>query len=241
MQETGTKTGSSVIDLFDVQRAYRRWAPVYDFTFGKLVEAGRRHAVEIINRRKGNVLEVGVGTGLSLPRYGRHLQVTGIDVSPEMLNKARDRVTSGHLGNVAGLHEMDAGDLEFPDEEFDTVVAMYVITVVPDPERVMRELERVCAPGGEVILVNHFSQDEGVRGFIERTFAPLAATLGWRPVFPMERVLGSSGLRLTDTSSLRPFGLFTMLRFVKQPDVAADRKLATEKVSGQAQLKPARA
>ena len=241
MQESGSRMGSSVIDLFDVQRAYRRWAPVYDFTFGKLVEAGRRHAVEIINRRKGSVLEVGVGTGLSLPRYGHHLRITGIDVSPEMLDKARDRVEQKELDHVDGLHEMDAGNLEFPDEEFDTVVAMYVITVVPDPERVMRELERVCAPGGEVILINHFSQDEGVRGFIERLFAPLAGTLGWRPVFPIDRVLGSSGLRLTDRSSLRPFGLFTMLRFVKQPELAADRKLTTEKVSGQAQLKPARA
>ena len=118
---------------------------------------------------------------------------------------------------------------------------MYVITVVPDPEQVMCELERVCAPGGEVVLVNHFSQEEGIRGFVERLFAPLASTLGWRPVFPMDRVLGSSGLRLTDKSSLRPLGLFTMLRFVKQPDLAADRKLQTETVAGQAQFKPVRA
>ncbi len=241
MQEIVSKAGGSVIDLFDVQRAYRRWAPIYDLTFGRLVEAGRRHAVEIINRRKGSVLEVGVGTGLSLPRYGRHLQITGIDVSPDMLKKARGRVAQNGLDNVSGLHEMDAGNLDFPDEEFDTVVAMYVITVVPDPEQVMRELERVCAPGGEVVLVNHFSQEEGIRGFIERLFAPLASTLGWRPVFPMDRVLGSRGLRLTDKSSLRPLGLFTMLRFVKQPDLAADQKLQTETVASQARFKPVRA
>lgn len=241
MQDTGIKGQSEVIDLFDVRRAYRRWAPVYDLTFGRLVEAGRRHAVEIINRRRGTVLEVGVGTGLSLPCYGRHLTITGIDISPDMLGKARERVVRHGLGNVADLREMDAGKLEFPDEEFDTVVAMYVVTVVPDPEQVMRELERVCAPGGEVILVNHFSQDEGVRGFIERLFAPLASTLGWRPVFPMEWVLGSSGLRLTDRRSLRPLGLFTMLRFVKQPDLAADRKLKPEAVTARARLKPARA
>ena len=241
MQEMTSKIGHSVIDLFDVQRAYRRWAPVYDITFGRLVEAGRRHAVEIINRRKGSVLEVGVGTGLSLPRYGRHLQITGIDISPDMLKKARDRVAQHDLGNVSALHEMDAGTLEFPDEEFDTVVAMYVMTVVPDPEQVMRELERVCAPGGEVILINHFSQEEGIRGFIERTFAPLASTLGWRPVFPVERVLGNSGLRLTDTRSLRPLGLFTMLRFIKQPDLATDHKLQSEAVSGRAGFKPVQA
>jgi phosphatidylethanolamine/phosphatidyl-N-methylethanolamine N-methyltransferase len=241
MQDTGLETSSSMIDLFDVQRAYRRWAPVYDVTFGRLVEAGRRHAVEIINRRRGSVLEVGVGTGLSLLRYGNHLQITGIDISPDMLNKARERVAKHKIGNVADLREMDAGKLEFPDEEFDTVVAMYVMTVVPDPEQVMRELERVCAPGGEVILVNHFSQEDGIRGFIERFFAPLAKVLGWRPVFPMEWVLGRGGLRLTDTRSLRPLGLFTMLRFVRQPDLAADSKLKTEAVAGRAHLKPAQA
>lgn len=241
IRDIGSKAQNVVIDLFDVQRAYRRWAPVYDFTFGKLVEAGRRHAVDIINRRKGSVLEVGVGTGLSLPHYGRHLQVSGIDISPDMLNKARERAAKNGLDNVTDLREMDAGKLEFPDEEFDTVVAMYVMTVVPDPEQVMRELERVCAPGGEVILVNHFSQEDGVRGFIERLFAPLASTLGWRPVFPIDRVLGSGGLRLTDRRSLRPLGLFTMLRFVKQPELAADRKLKSETVPAHAQLKPARA
>lgn len=240
-QEIGSKAHNVVIDLFDVRLAYKRWAPVYDFTFGKLVEAGRRHAVEIINRRKGSVLEVGVGTGLSLPRYGNHLQITGIDISPEMLNKARARAARHDLDNVMELREMDAGQLEFPDEEFDTVVAMYVMTVVPDPEQVMKELERVCAPGGEVVLVNHFSQEDGVRGFIERAFAPLAATLGWRPVFPVERVLGSSGLRLTDTRSLRPLGMFTMLRFVKQHDLAADRKIKSEGVTAGTRLKPARA
>ena len=213
------------IDSTAVQAAYRRWAPVYDFTFGQVAEAGRKHAVEIINRRRGSVLEVGVGTGLSLPNYGSHLQVTGIDLSPEMLEKARERVAREGLDNIAALREMDASDLAFRDEQFDTVVAMYVMTVVPEPEKVMAELERVCAPGGEVILVNHFSQEEGVRGWLEERMKPLARTLGWRPVFPVERVLGRPGLRLAERRSLRPFGLFTMLRFVKQPELAADSKL----------------
>ncbi len=157
-----------VMDAASVRHAYRRWAPVYDFTFGLIAEAGRKNAVQIINRRKGRVLEVGVGTGLSLPCYGSHLTITGIDLSPEMLAKAQDKVERKSLGNVVALHEMDASALAFPDESFDTVVAMYVMTVVPEPDRVMRELERVCAAGGEVILVNHFSQDEGFRGWFER-------------------------------------------------------------------------
>jgi phosphatidylethanolamine/phosphatidyl-N-methylethanolamine N-methyltransferase len=216
-----------VMDVDSVRHAYRRWAPVYDFTFGLVAEAGRKHAVQIINRRKGRVLEVGVGTGLSLPCYGSQLIITGIDLSPEMLAKARDKVTSKKLGNVTGLHEMDAGALAFPDESFDTVVAMYVMTVVPDPERVMRELERVCAPGGEVILVNHFSEDEGMRGLVERKLAPFGDLLGWRPVFGLDRVLVCDDLRLAERRSLRPFGLFTMLRFVKEPGFGLGPQLAS--------------
>jgi phosphatidylethanolamine/phosphatidyl-N-methylethanolamine N-methyltransferase len=208
---------SPVMDTTSVRDAYRRWAPIYDLTFGKIAEAGRKHAVQIINRRRGRVLEVGVGTGLSLPCYGSHLTITGIDLSPEMLAKAENKVDRQNLVNVAGLHEMDAGALAFPDESFDTVVAMYVMTVVPEPERVMRELERVCATGGEVILVNHFSEDEGVRGFLERRLAPFADLIGWRPVFGIDQVLVCEDLRLAERRSLRPFGLFTMLRFVKEP------------------------
>ena len=198
-----------------MRHAYRRWAPVWDFTFGTVAESGRKNAVKIINRRRGRVLEVGVGTGLSLPCYDKHLSVTGIDLSPEMLDKARARVRRQGLGNIDGLYEMDAGALAFPDESFDTVVAMYVMTVVPDAEKVMRELERVCATGGEVILVNHFSQEEGVRGFVERRLAPLASSIGWHAVFTLDRVLVCEDLRLAERRMLWPFGLFTMLRFVR--------------------------
>lgn len=219
-------TKAPVMDAASVRHAYRRWAPVYDFTFGLIAEAGRKHAVRIVNRRKGRVLEVGVGTGLSLPCYADRLTITGIDLSPEMLAKAREKVERKKLANVVALHEMDAGALAFPDESFDTVVAMYVMTVVPRPERVMRELERVCAPGGEVILVNHFSQEEGIRGWLESKLAPFGDLLGWRPVFEIDRVLVCEDLRLAERLSLRPFGLFTMLRFVKEPGFGLGPELA---------------
>jgi phosphatidylethanolamine/phosphatidyl-N-methylethanolamine N-methyltransferase len=216
------------MDAASVRHAYRRWAPIYDSTFGLVAEAGRKHAVRIINRRKGRVLEVGVGTGLSLPCYGEHLTITGIDLSPEMLAKAQDKIERRKLNNVVALHEMDAGALAFADESFDTVVAMYVMTVVPDPDRVMRELERVCAAGGEVILVNHFSQDEGVRGWFERRMAPFAELIGWRPVFDLDEVLVCDDLRLAERRSLRPLGLFTMLRFVKEPGFGLGPQVARE-------------
>jgi phosphatidylethanolamine/phosphatidyl-N-methylethanolamine N-methyltransferase len=225
------------LDSASVRHAYRRWAPVYDFTFGTVAESGRKHAVKIINRRRGRVLEVGVGTGLSLPCYEKHLSITGIDLSPEMLDKARGRVRQQGLGNVDGLYEMDAGALAFPDESFDTVVAMYVMTVVPDAEKVMRELERVCATGGEVILVNHFSQEDGVRGFVERRLAPLASSIGWHAVFILDRVLVCEDLRLAERRTLWPFGLFTMLRFVKEPGLG----LVGERTSSLRQIARAKA
>jgi phosphatidylethanolamine/phosphatidyl-N-methylethanolamine N-methyltransferase len=216
----GAGINSAHIDEAAVRSAYRRWAPVYDHTFGRFTTEGRRHAVEIINQRKGRVLEVGVGTGLSLPNYGHHLEIVGIDLSPEMLEKAREKVDEERLTNVTGLHEMDASALTFGDSEFDTVVAMYVITVVPDPEKVMRELARVTKVGGQVVLVNHFSQDDGVRGWVERRMAPFADKLGWRPVFNLDRVMVCENLKVVDRRALRPWGLFTMLRFEKVAEAA---------------------
>lgn len=203
------------LDERSIKRVYRRWAPIYDNTFGRFTTEGRRHAVEIINRRKGRVLEVGVGTGLSLPNYGSHLDIVGIDLSPEMLEKARKKVAEEGLDNVSGLHEMDAGALDFADAGFDTVVAMYTLTVVPDPAKVMRELQRVCKVGGQVILVNHFSQDDGVRGWVERRMAPFGDKLGWHPVFDMSKVMVCDNLKVVDRQALRPWGLFTMVTFEK--------------------------
>jgi phosphatidylethanolamine/phosphatidyl-N-methylethanolamine N-methyltransferase len=210
-----TVESATRMDEDAIRSAYRRWAPVYDHTFGRVAAEGRKHSVEIVNQSRGRVLEVGVGTGLSLPTYGRHLEIVGIDLSPEMLEKARERIAEEGLTNVTGLHEMDAGELKFPDAAFDTVVAMYVMTVVPDPEKVMRELARVCRPGGDVIIVNHFSADEGMRGWVERRMAPFADMLGWRPVFDIERVLVCEDLQLMEKRGLRPWGLFTMMRFRK--------------------------
>lgn len=218
----GKIVGIGRIEEDVVKSAYRRWAPVYDATFGKVSTVGRKHVVEVINQRAGRVLEVGVGTGLSLGDYGRHLEIEGIDLSPDMLDKARERVTNEKLSHVTGLHEMDAGELTFADASFDTVVAMYVMTVVPDPEKVMRELARVTKPGGEVILVNHFSQEEGVRGWVERRMAPFAEIIGWRPVFDVSRVMGCNNLKMVHREALRPWGIFTMMRFKRQAEITAD-------------------
>ncbi len=212
-----TSRGATAVqmDEADVKSAYRRWAPVYDHTFGRVAGEGRKHAVEVINQSSGRVLEVGVGTGLSLPDYKSSLEIVGIDLSPEMLDKARERVAEEGLENVNGLYEMDASELKFNSNSFDTVVAMYVMTVVPDPAKVMRELARTCKPGGEVMLVNHFSTDDGVRGWVERRMAPFGDKLGWHPVFDTDRVMICPELQLIEKRALRPWGIFTMMRFRK--------------------------
>ncbi|ABS63803.1 Phosphatidylethanolamine N-methyltransferase [Parvibaculum lavamentivorans DS-1] len=212
--------GIARIDEQSVIKAYARWAPVYDLSFGPVADAGRKRAIDIINQRKGTLLEVGVGTGVALPRYASHLTVTGIDLSPDMLRIARQRVRERKLTNIAGIYEMDASELRFEDASFDTVVAMYVMTVVPDPVQVLKELERVCAPGGEVVIVNHFAQDHGVRGWVESFMAPAARALGWHPDFRAETITDITTLDLVETVKLKPFGLFTMLRFKKADDAA---------------------
>lgn len=201
------------IDGAAVRRAYKRWAPVYDELFAPVTRAARRAAVKHINTGSGRVLDVGVGTGVALPGYAPHLRVVGIDLSPEMLALARRRVGRAGLSNVEAILEMDAAALAFPDASFDTVVAMHVVTVAPRPDRVMAELARVCRPGGEVILVNHFSAEGGPRAAIEHAMAPFADRLGWHPEFPIATVLGRPDLNLVERRALRPAGLFTMLRF----------------------------
>lgn len=206
------------LDQKTVLDAYARWAPIYDFVFGRLAFFGRYFdgarvlALEGINQRQGTVLEVGVGTGIALSRYGRHLKVTGIDLSPDMLTIARQRVVAEGLGQVEALHEMDASKLDFPDASFDTVAVMYTITVVPHPDQVMAEVERVTKPGGEAVFVSHFASDTGWRKTIESVITPLTHLLGWRPDFPVARILNRPGFELIDIRPCPPLGTFSIVR-----------------------------
>lgn len=198
-----------------ITSSYRRWAPIYDATFGQITHAGRRHATEVANQIGGHVLEVGVGTGLALPYYAPGVTVTGIDFSHDMLDRARAKVSEEGLDHVAELRQMDARSLDFPDNSFDMVVAMHLISVVPDPEVVMAEMARVCKPGGQILLVNHFARDEGWLAWFERKFAPFADLLGWHSNFPKDRVMGVDALNLVEEKRLTKLGLFTFLRMEK--------------------------
>lgn len=206
------------LDQRTVLEAYARWAPVYDFVFGRLALFGRFFdkargaALDYLNTRSGTVLEVGVGTGLALARYQPHLKITGVDLSPDMLAIARQRVAERGLTQVEALLEMDASRLEFPDASFDTVAVMFTITVVPHPDQVMAEVERVLKPGGEAVIVSHFASSQGWRKAIEGFLTPFTRKLGWRPDFPVGRILNRPGLELVEERMLPPLGAFSLVR-----------------------------
>lgn len=202
------------MDLDAVTTSYARWAPIYDRTFGAATRTGRRAAVEWLNRRGGAVLEVGVGTGLALPLYDPRLRVTGIDYSAEMLARAERKVAALGLANVS-LRRMDARTLDFPDASFESVAAMHILSVVPEPERVMAEIARVLKPGGEVVITNHFARDRGVLAWIERAAAPLENLLGWQSDFDRARVLGEPSLHVVAERRLPPAGIMTFLALRK--------------------------
>src|SRR5438270_7745463 len=118
------------LDNHTIAKAYARWAPVYDLVFGAVFERGRMAAVGAAERIGGRILEVGVGTGISLPDYRPSNRLVGIDLSEPMLRKAQERVSARALDNIEALVVMDAQHLGFADATFDVVVAQYVITVV---------------------------------------------------------------------------------------------------------------
>jgi phosphatidylethanolamine/phosphatidyl-N-methylethanolamine N-methyltransferase len=196
-----------------IQKSYRRWAPVYDLAFGRITQGGRIRAAQHVNAQGGSVLEVGIGTGLALDFYASHVRVTGIDLSAEMLREAELRAKRKAVRNLVGLHQMDAREIAFPDASFDHVAAMHIMSVVPEPERVLAEMARLCRPGGSVMIANHFAGRAEGWSFAERLAAPLANLLGWHSDFPIERVLGHPLLKLEEQVQVRPFGLMTFLRF----------------------------
>jgi phosphatidylethanolamine/phosphatidyl-N-methylethanolamine N-methyltransferase len=206
----------------EVERAYDRWAPVYDLVFGPVFGRGRQTAIAATNRMGGRVLEVGVGTGISLPKYAPNVCVYGVDISERMLRKAQQRVDELQLKNVEGLAVMDAEHLEFPDKSFDVVMAQYVVTACPNPEACLDEFARVLKPGGELILLSRVSADKGLRQVIEKGLMPVTTRLGFRTEFAWSRYTDwveaadrSHGMRFVERRPVPPFGHFSLIRFRK--------------------------
>ena len=209
------------IDIDTVAKAYARWAPVYDFVFGAVFDAGRKASIAAAERIGGRVLDVGIGTGISLTDYAPTQRIVGVDYSEPMLRKAYERVLAQGLAHVEALAVMDAQHLGFRDAFFDAVVAQYVITTVPDPVAALDEFARVTKPGGEIILVNHLGAEAGPRRLFEQSFALVARRLGWRPEFRWQRLAQwaerHGGVRLIERRPMPPLGHFSLIRFARLP------------------------
>src|SRR5215831_7212832 len=213
-------------DRESVEQAYDRWAPIYDLVFGGVFSKGRSAAIAATNKIGGRVLEVGVGTGISLPMYAPHLRIFGTDISEAMLDKARQRVSERKLKNVEGLAVMDAEKLEFPDNSFDVVMAQYVVTAVPNPEAALHEFARVLRPGGELIILTRVSADAGMRRFIVQSLQPVVCRLGFRTAeFRWSRytkwLAGAKAMELVERRLIPPLGHFSLVRFRKLGMAAA--------------------
>jgi phosphatidylethanolamine/phosphatidyl-N-methylethanolamine N-methyltransferase len=202
-----------------VEKAYARWAPVYDVVFGKVFEPGRKASIAAADKIGGRILDVGVGTGISLPDYRRDIRLVGVDYSAAMLKKARRRGVEEHRDNVEALAVMDAKFLGFPEAFFDAVVAQYVVPAVPDPEATLDEFVRVTKPGGEIILANHIGAEKGPRKVFEAGFSPIARRLGWRPEFSWQRLVDwaarNNNVRLVERLPLPPMGHFSLIRYAR--------------------------
>ena len=208
------------LDKEAIAKAYARWAPIYDRVFGKVFERGRLASIEAAERIGGRILEVGVGTGISLPDYSRNNRIVGLDISEPMLRRALQRVAEHKLDNVEALAVMDAERLALADASFDVVVAQYVITAVPNPEATLDEFARVLRPGGEIVLINHIGAERGMRRTFEQGFAPLARRLGWRPEFRFGRLTDwaerHGGVRVVEHRPMPPLGHFSLIRFSRE-------------------------
>lgn len=216
---------TQTLALDQVTGAYARWAPIYDLIFGRVFRRGRHAAIVAAERIGGRVLEVGVGTGISLPDYHHATRVTGIDISEPMLAKARKRVADLGLRHVEAIEVMDAEALSYPDASFDVAVAQYVITAVPHPQVALDELARVVRPGGEIVITTRVGAEQGLRGTLEKILMPVTRRLGFRTEFAWSNYTdwadGRDDVRLVERRPLAPLGHFSLVRFEKLEPVMA--------------------
>lgn len=212
------------MSVASLRKVYNIYASFYDFLFGCIFSPGRSLCTNIINKaakQNAHILEIGIGTGLSLSLYRFDLRITGIDISEKMLEKAQERVRKNKLGNRVMLKVMDAAHLEFPDNHFDFIVAMYVASVVPDIHAFLNELTRVAKPEAEIVFVNHFASEQPVMRFFEKKFAGIADSVGFKSDFSVSSILDYKQLKLLNSRNTNLFGYWKLLhcKIQKKPIV----------------------
>lgn len=204
------------MDLKKVERVYSKYASMYDHTFGKVFQQTRESAVRGLPIEPGHrILEVGVGTGEALPLYPTYCDVLGIDLSDGMLKHAKRRVTEYRLDHV-NLQQMDAGNMNLPDDYFDIVMAAYVVTAVPDYRKVINEMIRVCKPGGRIVMLNHFSNGNKVIAAVEKLISPLCRHIGFRTDLSLHTVLEGTCLLVASTTKVNPLRFWHLVECVNK-------------------------
>ena len=212
-----------------VIKAYTTFAPLYDLFFGRALTSGRRAGIRCMNLQPGQrVLEVGVGTGLSLSVYPAEVAVTGIDISDAMLQKARERVARKGLSHVEGLRNMDAQAMDFADNTFDAVISMYIMSVVPDPVSIVREMSRVCRPGGDIVIVNYFRTRSQKLRWNEWVVKPLSKMFHFRFGLSLEDFTEQARLEVAETSRANIFNHTTVLHCRNNGAPAPEAKTVAE-------------
>ncbi len=204
------------MDLKKVERVYTSYARVYDHIFGRIFHESRESAVRSLGAQAGErILEVGIGTGIALSFYPQNCSVVGIDLSAGMLKKAEKRRQEERLDHVT-LLQMDAGHMDFPDDSFDTVMAAYVVTAVPDYRKVVNEMIRVCRPGGRIVMLNHFSNGNKLIAACERVISPLCKHIGFRTDLPLNQVLEGTALQVLRKEKVNPFRFWHLVECVNK-------------------------
>jgi phosphatidylethanolamine/phosphatidyl-N-methylethanolamine N-methyltransferase len=192
-------------------KLYSEFAPLYDKVFGKIFYSRLERVIEDSCIPRGaKILEVGAGTGTSFPAYPSHCQVTGIDLAPDMLVRAQRKIAENGWTHIKVL-EMNALALNFPENSFDYVMAFHVVTVVPDPITMINEAQRVCKPGGKIVIVNHFTSDFPVIGSVTRSLDPLTRWLGWRTDLKLKPFIATTNLTVERIYKLSKASLYTVL------------------------------
>jgi len=192
-------------------KLYSEFAPLYDKIFGKIFYSRLESVIEDLDIPPGaKVLEVGAGTGTSFPAYPTHCQVTGIDLAPDMLARAQRKIRDNGWTHLT-VREMNALDLKFPDDSFDYVMAFHVVTVVPDPIRMIAEAKRVCKPGGKIVIVNHFTSDFPLLGSLTEALDPITRLLGWRTNLRLKPFIKTTNLPVERVYKLSKASLYTVL------------------------------
>ncbi len=218
------------IDRDHLERVYSNYAGVYDRVFGRVFQESREAVVRNLKIDAGErVLEVGVGTGLCLPMYPAHCDVTAIDLSAAMLAKAADRVREQNLSNVR-LERMDAGEMTFDDDSFDLVIAAYVVTAVPDYRKLMSEMIRVSRPGARLVMLNHFTQDSPIIAAVEKAISPICVKIGFRTDLSVDEVIDGWPLIKERDEKVKPLGMWHVVECVNDKPVNGVRSAAATAV-----------